>query len=84
MDGKEFYKSGNLESQKDRVDTLFLQDKNGEHIVLDIPYCEYYNKNSHSDYNLGLLLETGGLVSKYDLTIRIDAILLIPVEETEE
>lgn len=81
----ELYKSGYLESQKDRVDTLFLQDKNGEHIVLDIPYCEYYNTYNHEDYNLTLKLETGGLVNKYDLAIRIDEIMLIPVEdETEE
>lgn len=84
MDGVgEIFKSGYLESKKDCVDTLFLQDKNGEHVVLDIPYCEYYNTGSHEDYNLILKLESGGLILKYDLAMRIDAILLIPVKDEE-
>lgn len=78
------FKSGNIESLPDRVDTLFITDTKGEKVVLDIPYCELYNTYNHEDYNLYLKVETGGNVRKYDYTIRIDAIMLIPVEETEE
>ena len=78
------FKSGNIESLPDRVDTLFITDSKGEKVILDIPYCELYNTYSHEDYNLYLKVETGGNVRKYDYTIRIDAIMLIPVEETEE
>ena len=78
------FKSGNIESLPDRVDTLFITDSKGEKVILDIPYCELYNTYSHEDYNLYLKVETGVNVRKYDYTIRIDAIMLIPVEETEE
>lgn len=78
------FKSGNIESLPDRVDTLFITNTEGEKVVLDIPYCELYNTYNHEDYNLYLKVETGGNVRKYDYTIRLDAIMLIPVEETEE
>ena len=79
------FKSGNIESLPDRVDTLFITDSKGEKVILDIPYCELYNTYSHEDYNLYLKIETGGNVRKYDYTIRLDAIMLIPVgDETED
>ena len=84
MGKTQIHKSTNLESKSDRVDTLFITDKSGNRVVLDIPFCEYYNTNSHDDYTLELKVETGGLITKYDYAIRIDAILLIPIKENEE
>ena len=87
MEGRSdnIFKSGNFESLPDRVDTLFITDSEGEKVILDIPYCELYNTYSHEDYNLYLKIETGGNVRKYDYTIRLDAIMLIPVgDETED
>lgn len=78
------FKSGNIESLPDRVDTLFVTDSKGEKVILDIPYCELYNTYNHEDYNLYVEVVTGGSIKDYDRSIRLDAIMLIPVKETEE
>lgn len=83
MGEEKLFVSAPLNSSKDRVDTLFLQDK-GKHVVLDIPYCEYYNTYNHGDYNLTLQLTNGGFSFMNDMCMRLDAILLIPVGDEAE
>ena len=86
-DSKNVIFTGTANALKDRVDTLFFKDANGERVVLDIPYCEYYNTGNYDDYNLIMEL-TAGLANQfvlfYDFNVRIDAIMLVPAREPEE
>lgn len=67
------------------IDTLFLQDKDGNPAVVKVPYCEYFRTYSADDYGLKLEIKTlrSTTSDKSDRSIRIDAILLIPVEDAE-
>ena len=68
------------------VDTIFLSDaKTGEHTVLTFPYCEYYNTGNEVDYGVTLEVKSDGKVKDgYDRSIRLDAVLFIPVEDPVE
>ena len=68
-----------------KVDTLYLEDSNGNPAVVSIPYCEYFKTNKQKDYGLSLEIQTvrNAPNSAPDRSVRIDAILLIPVEDAE-
>lgn len=66
------------------VDTLYLIDEKGEPAIIDVPACEYYKLSSNKDYSTTMTVSSKykrGL--KMDTSIRLDAILLIPVLEEE-
>ena len=67
------------------IDTLFLQDEDGNPAVVKVPYCEYFKTHNADDYGLKLEIKTlrSTTSDKSDRSIRIDAILLIPVEDAE-
>ena len=67
-----------------RVDTIYLTDKQGERAVVRVPYCEYYRTWNKDDYGLELELKTPNRNYRdLDKSIRLDAILLIPVKDAE-
>lgn len=70
-----------------RVDTLFLLDSKGEPAIIDVPYCEYYyGARTHEDYSTKMTISSinpGRTVKEKDYSIRLDAVLLIPVVEEE-
>ena len=67
-----------------RVDTIFLTEKDGSRSVITIPYCEYYKTNKETDYGVTLEVKSDGSTKTYDRSIRLDAILFIPVEDPVE
>lgn len=67
-----------------RVDTVFLTEKDGSRSVITIPYCEYYKTNKETDYGVTLEVKSNGSTNTYDRSIRLDAILFIPVEDPVE
>ena len=70
--------------QYERVDTLFLLDKAGNKAVVKFPVCEFYNTLKNRDFVTEFSLETSrGRNSTADVSLRIDQILLIPVEDVE-
>lgn len=76
-----------IKSDPTRLDTIFLTvDDTDEIATIEFPYCEYYNTYSSKDFSAKLTLETdgGARPQNYDMSLRIDAILLIPVLDTEE
>lgn len=73
-----------LFSKGNVVDTLFLIDEKGEPAIIDVPACEYYKLSSYKDYSTTMTVSSKSRRGKsYDNTIRLDAILLIPVLEEE-
>lgn len=79
------YTGKNLTSKENVVDTLFLIDDKGEPAIIDVPACEYYRLGSNKDYSTTMTVSTKYFrgVKKQDTTMRLDAILLIPVLEEE-
>lgn len=67
-----------------RVDTIFLTEKSGERSVITFPYCEYYNTGAEADYGVTIEVNSNGNIRRYDRSIRLDAILFIPVEDPVE
>ena len=66
------------------MDTIYLTDKQGERAVVRVPYCEYYRTWNKDDYGLELELKTPNRNYRdLDKSIRLDAILLIPVKDAE-
>ena len=51
---------------------------------MTIPYCEYYNTGNEPDYGVVIEVKSDGNTKKYDRSIRLDAILFIPVEDPVE
>ena len=66
---------------------MFLEDEDGKPAVITVPFCEYYDGyqdlNTEADCNFTIVMETKRGAS-LDPSIRLDAILLIPVEDPEE
>lgn len=89
-----------IRPEKAALDTIFLTDaETGEPHIFDFEYCEKFNGFStktfeDKDYTVEITISSAVLVKKQgnryqqntavDNTFRIDAILLIPVEEEEE
>ena len=74
-----------IENDPTRVDTIFLNVPGTDEIAtVEFPYCEYYNTNSNKDYSVTMEVASENLFSGYDMSVRLDAILLIPVLGTEE
>ena len=67
-----------------RVDTVFLKEEDGSRSVVTIPYCEYYKTNNKTDYGITIEVHGKGDTKVYDRSIRLDAILFIPVEDPVE
>ena len=69
-----------------RVDTIFLTGEYGKksRSVVTIPYCEYYKTNKEADYGVTIEVKSDGSTKTYDRSIRLDAILFIPVEDPVE
>lgn len=78
------YSATMISNDPNRVDTLFFPvsyiDKTPKSITF--PYCEYYNTQKNADFTTTLDITSWGLGAN-DKTLRIDAILLIPVEDAE-
>ncbi len=72
------------ENDPTRIDTIFLKDANGDTAVVNIPYCEYYRTSRLKDYNTEILIKTLRKGKNLDKSLRLDAILLVPVKDTEE
>lgn len=73
----------------ERVDTMFLEDEDGKPAVITVPFCEYYDGyqdlNTSADCNFTIEMKTErDKDNSHDPSIRLDAILLIPVEDPEE
>ena len=66
-----------------RVDTVFLTEKDGSRSVITIPYCEYYKTNKETDYGVTIDVKSNRATG-YDPSLRLDAILFIPVEDPVE
>ena len=81
---KELAKKSNVLNDPFNVDTIYLTDNKGNSIFT-FPYCEYYKTSNPKDYNLEIEVKTaaGTISDKSDRSVRIDAILLIPVEDPE-
>ena len=67
-----------------RIDTVFLTEKDGSRSVVTVPYCEYYKTNKEADYGVLIEVKSDGSTKTYDRSIRLDAILFIPVEDPVE
>ena len=67
-----------------RIDTVFLTEKDGSRSVVTVPYCEYYKTNREADYGVLIEVKSDGSTKTYDRSIRLDAILFIPVEDPVE
>ena len=67
-----------------RIDTVFLTEKDGSRSVVTVPYCEYYKTNKEADYGVLIEVKSDGNTKTYDRSIRLDAILFIPVEDPVE
>ena len=68
----------NIQPAKDRIDTLYLKK------TMTFPICEYNIATKVENYTAKIYIEGyNGTSSQYDNTIRLDAILLIPVEDAE-
>lgn len=67
-----------------RLDTVFLTEKDGSRSVVTVPYCEYYKTNKEADYGVLIEVKSDGNTKTYDRSIRLDAILFIPVEDPVE
>ena len=67
-----------------RLDTVFLTEKDGSRSVVTVPYCEYYKTNKEADYGVLIEVKSDGSTKTYDRSIRLDAILFIPVEDPVE
>ncbi len=78
------YNRTGIKNDPTRLDTLILKENNGDPAVISVPYCEYYNTYKAADYNLVMEIQTPGSYKSYDKSIRLDAILLIPVKDPEE
>lgn len=80
------YTDNKFTNRENVVDTLFLIDDKGEPAIIDIPACEYYKLSSYKDYSTTITVSSinpGRSVPRKDTSIRLDAILLIPVLEEE-
>lgn len=69
------------------VDTIFLTGEYGKdsRSVVTFPYCEYYKTNNVNDYSVTIDIQSNGKTAEgYDRSIRLDAILFIPVEDPVE
>lgn len=66
-----------------RVDTLFLTEEDGSRSVVTVPYCEYYKTNKETDYGVTIDVKSNRKTG-YDPSLRLDAILFIPVEDPVE
>ena len=76
-----------IKSDPTRLDTIFLTESgSGEPVTIEFPYCERYNTHSRKDFTTRIQIQSdGGLLPKnFDMSLRLDAILLIPVLDTEE
>lgn len=76
-----------IENDPTRVDTIFLNvEGTDKRAVIEFPYCEYYNTNSNKDFSVTMEIASDNLLDPkgYDLSIRLDEILLIPVLGTEK
>lgn len=82
----EIYKISNLKTSKDRLDTLYLPNPNkkSEPAIIKFPYCEFYNRTlKKEDYSTRIMIKSSGISTTIEKSIRLDAILLIPVEDAE-
>lgn len=68
---------------QERIDTLFLADESGKDKIITFPTCEYYNSYKNTDFVASLELTSWGLGDNYDLSLRIDEIILIPVDDAK-
>ena len=76
----------NVTNDPTRVDTIFLSEyeKNSRSVVT-FPYCEYYKTNNVNDYSVTISIQSNGKTNQgFDRSIRLDAILFIPVEDPVE
>ena len=76
-----------VKSDPTRLDTVFLTVAGTDEIAtIEFPYCEYYNTRSNKDFTAKIQIQTdGGFTPKnFDMSLRIDAILLVPVLDAEE
>ena len=88
LQGTEIGKSKTLITNPYKMDTLFLTN-DGEKAVIHPKYCELYDGKNASNYNLQLSItsknkikgDTTDTNTKYDLSFRIDKIMLIPVQD---
>ena len=80
-------KNNKLFNDPTRLDTLYLCDDAGEPAVIEFPSCEYYKMYGNTNYSTTMKISSinpGRAVKEKDYSIRLDAILLIPVIEEEE
>lgn len=66
-----------LEPKLDRIDTLFLSKP------VTFPICEYNFVTDVKKYETQIMISSENHKKRFDNTIRLDAILLIPVEDAE-
>ena len=85
------YTNKGLYTNPFKMDTLFLTT-NGDTAIVQPTYCEFYDGSAAKDYNVSLKVRSmtpetlDELFSgvEYDLVLRIDKIMLIPVLDSEE
>ena len=70
---------GKIQPAKNRIDTIYLKK------YMTFPICEYNIANNVENYTAKIYIEGQNAPTSedYDNTIRLDAILLIPVEDAE-
>ena len=88
-----FYEIYGVPLNHERIDTLFLPipDDEGwysgdEPATITFPDCEYYNTNDPKHFNAILNISSycnEPLYDNYDPSLRIDKIILVPVEDPE-
>ena len=81
---------GEFYTNKFGLDTVYLTtdgSRDGERAVVEFLYSEYYNASAAKDYNVTLEIQSVGATNKekkdsifYDTSIRVDKIILMPVE----
>ena len=77
-------KNSNVLNDPFNVDTIYLTDNKGKPAIFTFPYCEYYKTNKEADYGVLIEVKSDGSTKTYDRSIRLDAILFIPVEDPVE
>lgn len=85
---------GEFYTNKFGLDTVYLTvdgKRDGERVVLEFPYSEFYNGTAAKDYNVSLEIASVGATNAekkdsifYDTSIRVDKIIFIPVLDSEE
>ncbi len=80
---KRLYQVTNVYNDPTRIDTVFLKNNKGERLVVDIPYCEFYNSYSEKDFDTYIEIKTNR-GNDLDTSLRLDAVIFEPVEDSEE